>query len=83
MATIETAKKKWERKMANAGPRWKAAVSPEKYAKGMADFGLPVGPMTLENYRAGIDAVTAEDFQAAVRGKGDKWLTKLKEGVAR
>jgi hypothetical protein len=81
MATPESAKKKWERKLARAAPRWKAAISPEKYAKGMADFGIVVGPETLENYKEGIAAVTAEDFQAAVRGKGDKWLAKLKEGL--
>lgn len=83
MATLESAKKKWERKMAAAGERWKRAISPEKYAKGLAEFGTPVGPETLRSYTEGVNAVTPSEFQAAVAGKGEKWATRLKEAVAR
>jgi len=81
--TMATAQAKWERKTENAGQKWKSAVSADKYAAGMAAFGLPVGPMTRAAYDAGVGAISAADFQEAVRGKGAKWASKLREAVSK
>lgn len=82
MATLESAKRKWERKTANAGPKWKASVTKEKYMAGMDEFGTPVGPMTGQNYADGVGEISAAEFQAAITGKGEKWARRLKEAVA-
>lgn len=85
MTTITLAKKKWARKMANAGARWKKAVTDktEAYRKGIETFGgVTVGPTMPSNWKAGVDAVTPEDFQAAIRGKEEKWASRLKEAIA-
>ena len=86
MTTISLAKKKWARKMANAGVKWKKAVTDKKdeYAAGLKVFneGRPVGPTMPENWAAGVGAVSAEDFQAAVAGKEEKWARRLAEAIA-
>jgi len=86
MTTISLAKKKWARKMANAGVKWKKGVTDKKdeYAKGLKSFNedRPVGPTMPENWAAGVGAVSAEDFQAAVAGKEEKWARRLSEAIA-
>jgi len=81
MATLATAKAKWARKMAVAGPRWKRNVTDKSgaYASGMATFlGIPtIATNRVEAWKAGVGAITADDFAAAVRGKEDKWERKL------
>jgi len=87
MTTLELAKKKWERKMEKAGPRWKKGVTNKQsaYAEGVARF-LGVSPAEIgkdDDWQEGVNRVSAEDFAAAVRGKGDKWARRLKEALTR
>jgi len=85
MATLELAKRKWARKMANAGAKWKAAVTgkTDAYVEGIrTSLGLPVGPITRGNWTTGVDDVSAADFQSAVSGKEDYWARRLAEGLA-
>lgn len=86
MTTIELAMKKWARKMARAGPRWKRGVTDKvtAFAKRMAEFlGLPdISEEKKAAWKEGVEAVTAEDFQKAVKGKESKWAERLKEAFA-
>lgn len=87
MAKVDLAKKKWERKMANAGRKWKANVSGKDadYKKGIAEFlGVSpdaVNPDVVSSWREGVDLVTESDFQSAVSGKGDKWERKYRDAM--
>ena len=85
MTTLESAKRKWARKMAQAGPKWKKGVTGKETAwcEGVARF-LGTGtcnPDALNAYRAGVDAVSAEEFGRAVAGKEEKWAKKLREAL--
>ena len=85
MATLESAKKKWEEKTANAGVRWKKGVEGKQsaYAEGVAHF-LGVSPADIgkdDDWANGVARVSASDFQNAIAGKGDKWARKLKEAM--
>jgi len=72
--------------MAGAGTRWKSHISGkvDEWAKGLANFlGLPdISAEKKEAWKEGVDAVTAEDFSRAVKGKAEKWARKLKEAFA-
>jgi hypothetical protein len=81
MSRIELAKRKWARKV--KGEKWKRGVTGKEsdYCKGVAEF-LGVGtcnPERLQAYREGIAAVSADDFDAAVRGKEEKWADRYRE----
>ncbi|MFQ6055180.1 MAG: hypothetical protein ACE5KE_00305 [Methanosarcinales archaeon] len=82
MTTIALAQKKWERKMATAGPRWKKGVTDAvgRFASGMARFlGISdISPEKKTAWSEGTGAVSAEDFASAVKGKGPKWAERLK-----
>jgi hypothetical protein len=85
ITTIELAKRKWARKMKDAGPRWKKGVTDktEAYKKGLALFsGVTVGPTMPSHWKEGVDAVSPEDFAKAVAGKEDIWARKLSEAIA-
>jgi len=84
MGTIELAKKKWARKV--KGERWKKGVTGKEseYCKGVAEF---LGVKTcnserLQAYREGIADVSASDFDAAVKGKEERWAERYKEKMA-
>ena len=86
MATIETAKAKWAAKMSNAGSKWKAGVSGKGAAlkRGIASF-LGVSPDAVRGekitaYESGTGRITAEQFQASVAGKQDKWAENTRKG---
>jgi len=84
MPTLETAKKKWARKV--KGEKWKAGVTGKEdaFCKGIAEF-LGTGtcnPEVMANYREGVAAVSAADFDAAVRGKEEKWARRYREKMA-
>lgn len=56
----------------------------DEFCRGVAEF-LGVGscnPEVLSAYREGIADVTASDFDAAVRGKEDKWAREYREKMA-
>jgi hypothetical protein len=88
MSTITLAKAKWASKMAKAGPKWKKgvedAVRRDAWSKAYSLFleGKPVNPEKIEAYKEGVGRVTAEAFQAAVRGKEEKWAERLIHAMA-
>ncbi|MEM4977394.1 MAG: hypothetical protein QXT64_08730, partial [Desulfurococcaceae archaeon] len=81
---VELAKKKWARKV--KGEKWKQGVTGKEtaYCKGVAEFlGVKTcNPDRLTAYREGVAAVSAADFDAAVRGKEEKWFERYKEKMA-
>jgi hypothetical protein len=88
MTTITLAKAKWAAKMAKAGPKWKKgvedAVKRDAYSKGYSLFleGRAVKPERVEAYKEGVGRVSAEAFQAAVRGKEERWAERLIAAMA-
>lgn len=89
MSTLALAKKKYARKMRNAGSKWKRAVTGKgpAYREGLARF-FGVSPESIDEtrvsaYTAGVEAVSAEDFQAAVSGKEEKWAKRMKEAFVK
>jgi len=81
---VELAKKKWARKV--KGDKWKKGVTGKEhdFCKGVAEF-LGTGtcnPEVAKNWREGVDSVSAADFDAAVRGKEEKWYQRYKEKMA-
>lgn len=84
MTTLDLAKRKWARKMRDAGPRWKAGVTgkADEYASGLGQFaGVTTGPTLPAHYREGVDAVSPEDFASAVAGKEERWASRLREAI--
>jgi len=84
MSRIELAKKKWARKV--TGEKWKRGVTGKEsaFCSGVAEFlGVETcNPAVLSSYREGIAAVSATDFDAAVRGKQEKWATRYREKMS-
>lgn len=77
---------KWERKTANAGDKWKAATNGAAgtWAAGVSESaGGPVGPMTRAAYEQGVGAVSAQDFNSSISGKGSKWAENYRRGISR
>lgn len=78
--TIEYSQKKWERKTAAKGAKWKerTAGAKTKAATNMAAFvGHPV-PEWATAFNEGVDGVTAADFNAAITGKGPDWAAAMR-----
>lgn len=77
---------KYAEKTANKGPKFVAAVRDavgrNAYANGLRAAGLPAGPVTTANWAKGVEAVTAEDYAEAVRGKASKWYENLVRGLS-
>ena len=83
MATLQSAQAKWERKTANAGPKWKAATTAKgsEYSAGVQRFlGVAPSAAVVAAYEQGIAAVSAEDFQRSISGKGTKWAENTRRG---
>lgn len=79
---------KWERRMEMKGiPAWqKYAQNPntDAWAEGMGRaFETTVGPTAKALYEEGVKSVKAEDYARAVRGKGEKLVRKVREGLAK
>jgi len=78
--SIDYSQRKWERKTSDKGGKWKERVggAKSKAASNMATFvGHPV-PEWSTAYSAGVDGVTAEDFNSAIRGKGPDWAAAMR-----
>ena len=78
--TIEYSQRKWERKTAEKGAKWKerTAAAKARAAANMAAFvGHPV-PEWASAFNTGVDGVTAEDFNSAIRGKGPDWAAAMR-----
>jgi len=88
MAILATAKEKYRRKMTveKRGDVWKKMVTDksDEYCKGVARFlGVATcAPERASAFKAGVDAITAADFNAAVEGKEEKWAARYKEKMA-
>jgi len=84
MSKVELAKKKYRRKV--KGEVWKKGVTGKEseYCKGVAEFlGVSTcNPERLQAYREGIAEVSAADFDAAVKGKEEKWARRYREKMA-
>lgn len=82
--SVELAKKKWREKV--SGAKWKKGVTgkEDEFCRGIAEFlGVATcNPDILEAYRSGVARVSAEDFEAAIRGKEEKWLRRYREKMA-
>lgn len=78
--SIEYAQRKWERKTAGKGATWKSRTeaSIDLACKNFAAFIGKATPKWCEAYRSGVGAVSAGDFEAAIRGKGAKWGAKMR-----
>lgn len=78
MPTLQQAQQKWERSTANAGSRWKAGVTGKEqaYCRGLAAMGVNEQACLAgvgRDWSQGTAAVSAQDFQANISGKGSKW----------
>jgi hypothetical protein len=84
MPTPELAKRKWARKV--KGEKWKRGVTGKEseYCSGVAAFlGVSTcNPERASAWREGVNAVSATDFDNAVRGKEEKWFRRYKEKMA-
>ncbi len=78
--TIDYSQKKWERKTAGKGAKWKERTSAAKgrAASQMAAFVGHAVPEWVTAYNAGVDGMSAEQFQAAIAGKGGKWAAAMR-----
>lgn len=83
MAGLEQGQRKWERKTAGAGGKWKSRVSAEKTAAGLRAIGVTPGPEYMAALSAGLSATSADDFQKSISGKGNKWRENYQSGVSR
>lgn len=78
--TIDYSQAKWERKTSGKGAVWKSRTTAafDLAVRNMSAFvGKPV-PRWAEAYRTGVAAVSASDFEAAIRGKGPVWGAKMR-----
>lgn len=86
MTTLELAKKKYARKMKNAGARWKKNVAGKvgAYARELAKFlGISdISGAKKTAWTEGTGEVSADEFGRAVAGKETKWASRLKEAFA-
>lgn len=85
--TLQQGQDNWERKMQNAGQKWKDRVQGQQneYESGVADFlGVSEGEVsTGSDWSSGVDSVSASEFQNSVEGKGDKWARNVRDGLTR
>jgi hypothetical protein len=81
--SLEGGERKWERKTANAGQKWKAdTTSGSTPCAGLREEYGVTSCNIDQAWRAGVDAVSASDFQASINGKGSKWLRNYLRGIA-
>jgi len=86
-SNLERASKKWTEN--TSGKNWKAGVTGKggDFCEGVAEFlGVKsCNPETAKAWTEGVEGVSVEDFNAAVKGKGSKWARRYAEkmgGVA-
>ena len=78
--SLSYAAEKWSRKTASAGTKWKSALDAGASARYCSAFDEFVGhstPQACAAYSAGINAVSASDFQSAVSGKQGAYTAAL------
>ena len=77
---IDYAQRKWERKTSDKGGKWKERVGAAK-GRAATNFAAFVGHPVPEwgtAYSSGVDGVSAEDFNSAIRGKGPDWASAMR-----
>ena len=80
MAKIDYSAKKWARKTAGKGAVWKEHTLKGNYAGGIETFtGRTANPEKVSAWKSGVEAVTPEDFESAIRGKETKWKKRYLE----
>lgn len=78
--SIDYSQRKWERKTSAKGSKWKEKVGAAK-SKAATNFATFVGhpvPEWATAYSSGVDGVSAEDFDSAIRGKGPDWAGAMR-----
>lgn len=78
---LQEAAEKWERKTSHAGQKWKANVTGHE-AQYCANFSRFVGhtvSQACEEYNIGVNEVTAEDFDQAVKDKAVNYMKGLQQ----
>jgi len=77
---LKTGKEKYKRKAKIMAERWEDAKSimPDHYEDAMNELAKEAGKKKVKDdiidaYKEGIAAIDAKDFEAAVKGKEDKW----------
>lgn len=83
MATLESARRKWESKTPSAAGKWKAnSGSGADYAAGVSRFlGTAPSPAVVNRFTTGVQNVSEQDFAAAIAGKGEKWAANTRRGL--
>jgi hypothetical protein len=77
--TLSYAADKWERKTSNVGSKWKERTLAGDYCKGFSQFlGHPVSEVCA-SWRAGVEAVSPEQFNSAIVGKKSKYISGLEK----
>lgn len=83
MAAIDRAMDKWKRH--TSGDEWKANVQgkEQSYRDNLAAFAgiSPSQVAVADEWRTGVDNVSAQDFNDAVAGKADKWRNNFLSGI--
>lgn len=82
--TLDMARVKWERKTANAGSNWKRGVQGQggAFQRGLAEFlGATPRADIVSSWESGVGAVSAEDFQRSISGKGGKYAENLRRAL--
>lgn len=74
---------KWERKTANAGASWQTGVTSGSTPCAGLREEYGIGNCNIDaSWRAGVQEVGAQGFQASIQGKGQKWLQNYLRGLA-
>ena len=83
MATLESARRKWESKTPAAAAKWKAnSGNGAEYSAGVARFlGSAPSPAVVSRFTAGVQNTSEQDFAAAISGKGEKWASNTRRGL--
>jgi len=75
--TLTYAADKWERKTSNVGQKWKERTLAGDYCKGFSEFLGHAVSEVCTSWRAGVDAVSASQFNSAIVGKKQKYIDGL------
>lgn len=80
--SLQEAAGKWERKTANVGAKWQQNTQGKAgaYCEGLAKLGVNASACMSgagARYSQGVASVGAQQFQASIAGKGQKWASNF------
>jgi hypothetical protein len=83
MATLESARQKWEAKTPGSAAKWKAnSGNGSAFSEGVTRFlGTPPSAGVVSRYQSGVGRVSEQDFAASISGKGQKWAENTRRGL--